>query len=66
MYICLCNGLTDRHIEQAIAAGACRPKDVYAACACRAQCKNCCQTILSLIRETLVPPGETTSATQTA
>ena len=51
MYICLCNGLTDCRIQQAVAAGACRPKEVYAACGCKAQCGGCTRSILALIRE---------------
>jgi len=55
MYVCLCNGLTDQQIQWAVAAGATRPKDVYCACACRAQCGGCTRTILSLIREIVRP-----------
>lgn len=51
MYICLCNGLTDCCIRQAVAAGAGRPKEVYAACGCKAQCGGCTRGILALIRE---------------
>ncbi len=51
MYICLCNGLTDAHIQQAVAAGATRPKDVYCACGHSAQCGNCTRTILGMIRD---------------
>ncbi len=51
VYICLCNGLTDGRIQQAVAAGAGRPKEVYAACGCKAQCGGCTRSILALIRE---------------
>jgi bacterioferritin-associated ferredoxin len=51
VYICLCNGLTDRQIIDAIAAGATRPKEVYCACGGQAQCGNCTRTIVSLLRE---------------
>ncbi len=51
MYICLCNALTDGQIKQAVAAGAKKPRDVYAACQCGAQCGGCTRTILGLIRE---------------
>ena len=51
MYVCLCNALTDVQIEGAIADGARRPRDVYAACSCHAQCGCCTRTILGLIRE---------------
>ncbi|HWX49729.1 MAG TPA: (2Fe-2S)-binding protein [Roseomonas sp.] len=51
MYVCLCNGLTDTQIRGAIDAGARRPKEVYAACNCAAQCGGCTGTMLSIIRE---------------
>jgi bacterioferritin-associated ferredoxin len=51
VYICLCNGLTDTQIAAAVAAGADRPKAVYAACGGRAQCGGCTRTILATIRE---------------
>ena len=57
MYICLCNGLTDGQVKQAIATGASRPREVYAACQCGAQCGGCTRTILGLIRETAMEPS---------
>ncbi|WP_426957271.1 (2Fe-2S)-binding protein [Muricoccus radiodurans] len=50
MYVCLCNGLTDTQIKGAIAAGAGRTHDVYAACGCRAQCGGCTASILCILR----------------
>jgi bacterioferritin-associated ferredoxin len=51
MYVCLCNGLTDGQVRAAAAAGATRPKDVFATCNCGAQCATCTRTILSILRE---------------
>lgn len=51
MYVCICNGLTDARIRSAIADGARRPKEVYAACNCNAQCGCCTGTMLSIIRD---------------
>jgi bacterioferritin-associated ferredoxin len=51
VYICLCNGLTDGQIARAVAEGAARPREVYVACDCRAQCGGCTRTIVSIIRE---------------
>jgi bacterioferritin-associated ferredoxin len=48
--ICSCNVLTDKQIAAALAAGANRPHDVYAACGCKAQCGCCTATILSMVR----------------
>ncbi len=56
MYVCLCNGLTDSQIEAAVAAGADRPKAVYAACGGHAQCGGCTRSILAAIREAAPPP----------
>ena len=52
MYVCLCNALSDAQIGDAIRGGAHRPRDVYAACGCRAQCGGCTKTVLGLIRNT--------------
>ena len=59
MYICLCNALTDKQVHQAVANGACRPRDVYGACGCRAQCSSCARAMLAAIRDAaaaLAPP----------
>jgi bacterioferritin-associated ferredoxin len=50
MYVCLCNALTDTQVGRAVQEGACRPREVYAACGCRAQCGGCTRTILGAIR----------------
>ncbi len=50
MYVCLCNGLTDRQVTQAVAGGASLLREVYAACDCRAQCGRCSHLILDLLR----------------
>jgi bacterioferritin-associated ferredoxin len=52
VYICLCNALTDRKLKQVAAAtGSIRPVEIYAACGCRAQCGQCVQTVLQLLRD---------------
>jgi bacterioferritin-associated ferredoxin len=51
VYVCNCNALTDAQIAAAVAAGADRPRDVYAACGCSAQCGCCTATILAMVRE---------------
>jgi bacterioferritin-associated ferredoxin len=50
VYICNCNALTSQQIAAAVAAGADRPREVYAACGCAAQCGCCTATILSMVR----------------
>jgi bacterioferritin-associated ferredoxin len=51
MYVCLCNALTEAQAKWAVADGARRPREVYAACGCGAQCGRCTRTILGIIRE---------------
>jgi len=60
MYICLCNGITDDQVRQVAADGAARPREVYSACGCRAQCGRCTRTILTILREdrAAASPGE--------
>jgi bacterioferritin-associated ferredoxin len=53
MYVCLCNGLTDRQVKQAAAAaGTIKTSSIYAACGCRAQCGQCVKALMSLLRGT--------------
>jgi len=54
--VCLCNALTDTRLNEAVAQGARRPRDVYAACDCKAQCGTCTRMILSMIREAATGP----------
>jgi bacterioferritin-associated ferredoxin len=56
MYVCLCNGLTDRQVRAAIAGGACRLRDIYAGCGCKAQCGTCARTMMGLLREPAPAP----------
>lgn len=51
MYVCTCNALTDKQVAAVVAAGADRPRDVYAACGCQAQCGCCTAMILAMVRE---------------
>jgi bacterioferritin-associated ferredoxin len=51
MIICLCNALSDRQLADAVEKGAHRPREVYAACNCQAQCGTCTRTILTMIRD---------------
>jgi bacterioferritin-associated ferredoxin len=51
VYVCTCNALTDKQVAAAVATGADRPRDVYAACGCQAQCGCCTAMILAMVRE---------------
>jgi bacterioferritin-associated ferredoxin len=51
MYLCSCNALNDAQIGDAVREGARRPREVYAALGCRAQCGRCTGTVLRMIRQ---------------
>ena len=52
MYICNCNGLTERQVEEAIAAGAKKWRDVHAFHGCSPQCGGCGVEIADYISPT--------------
>ena len=41
MYVCNCNGLRERDVRAAIAAGANRPAQIFKACESAVQCARC-------------------------
>jgi bacterioferritin-associated ferredoxin len=41
MYICVCNAVTDREVDEAIEAGACTRHDVTLACGAGGDCGSC-------------------------
>ncbi len=47
--------MTDSDVRAAVAAGAARPKEVYACCGGRAQCGCCTSTVLQILRENGAP-----------
>lgn len=49
MYVCVCNVITDRQIQQAIEAGHDEPEAIYAACGVRPQCGSCAETMEEMI-----------------
>ena len=51
MYVCNCNGVTKREVEEAIAAGACRPKDVLAHHGCEPCCGRCLPEIADALEQ---------------
>lgn len=57
MIVCLCNALTEAQLGEAVAQGASRPREVYAACDCKAQCGTCTRLILAMIRDAKAERG---------
>ncbi|HAJ02904.1 MAG: hypothetical protein CMN55_00830 [Sneathiella sp.] len=51
MYICLCNGFTDRDVKSAVASGAQRIANVYETLGAAPQCAKCSVHIRDIIRE---------------
>ena len=51
MYVCLCNGLTDRDLRPHTAAGTQSVSMVYQACGCRPQCGKCVPFVVQMLRE---------------
>jgi Bacterioferritin-associated ferredoxin len=41
VYVCNCNGLRKRDVADAIEAGAQRPREIFSAHQCAAQCAKC-------------------------
>ena len=52
MYICICNGITDRQIKVAIEKRAARSvSDMYRCLLCKPQCGRCAPTVVELMRQ---------------
>ena len=51
MYVCNCNGITERQVTAAVKAGAARWKDVHAHYGCVPQCGKCQCEIIGAIAE---------------
>jgi bacterioferritin-associated ferredoxin len=64
MYVCLCNGLTDRELRLHTAVGMCSVSMVYEACGCRPQCGKCVPFVRQMLREVNEPAtaGQTDGA----
>ncbi len=49
MFICICNGLTERRIAAAVEQGARSHEEVYEKCECVAQCYACAKEIDQIV-----------------
>lgn len=49
MYVCLCNGVTSKTVQEAVDAGAHSTRDVARACGAGEICGRCKQTIRAMI-----------------
>ena len=53
MYVCLCQGVTDGQIREAIYEGCCSYRDVRESLGVGTQCGKCACTAKQVVRETL-------------
>jgi bacterioferritin-associated ferredoxin len=51
MYVCLCNGLSDRDLRPHTLGGMRSVSMVYQACGCRPQCGKCVPFVRQMLRE---------------
>lgn len=51
MYVCLCNGFTDRDVKSAVASGASAVSNVYSSLGAAPQCAKCSAHIRDIIRD---------------
>ena len=51
MFVCNCNGIRCKQVDEAIKAGARRPQAVHAHHGCKAQCGRCLPEIADRIRD---------------
>jgi bacterioferritin-associated ferredoxin len=52
MYVCNCNGIRERQVRAAIAAGATRPAEVFKVNGCSPRCAKCVCEMRQMIQET--------------
>jgi bacterioferritin-associated ferredoxin len=50
MYICLCNALTEKDVESAVAGGARNLSTVYRSHGCKVRCGKCTCQVRDIIR----------------
>jgi bacterioferritin-associated ferredoxin len=50
MYVCLCKGVTNQAVADAIAAGASTTKKVAKACGAGSECGRCRRTVQAIIK----------------
>jgi bacterioferritin-associated ferredoxin len=55
MYVCICNGLTERHVRDAAEAGALQPSEVYQAFGCEMQCGVCENAVACIVAQIAGP-----------
>lgn len=55
MYICICNGITDREIRQCAASGVCSMRDLECTLGVGVSCGRCRDAAVEILEETRRP-----------
>ncbi|GAB3477983.1 (2Fe-2S)-binding protein [Marinomonas epiphytica] len=58
MYVCLCNGVTDKEIKSSIREGATTMRDLYKEHSIGSQCGKCCQCAKKILNNELIEIAE--------
>lgn len=53
MYVCMCHAITERHIEEAVDAGATRFKDLRSSLRVATECGRCASCAKDCLKQTL-------------
>ena len=53
MYVCLCNGVTERAVREAVKSGARDLTDLRAMTGCATTCGSCGETAMDVVRDEL-------------
>lgn len=64
MYVCLCKGVSDKQIRNAVAEGACSMRDLRNTLDVANQCGKCARECKSLLNESLVASSHAAFAGQ--
>lgn len=51
MFVCICNGITDKQVREAITNGARTADEVYTACGVEPVCGTCADMMIDMIIE---------------
>lgn len=62
MYVCLCNGLNERRVREAVANGAASVAKVYKHHGCAPRCGKCLPVVREILVEAALPPAVVPSA----
>jgi bacterioferritin-associated ferredoxin len=62
VYICLCNGFTDRQVRRSTETGSVSVSEVYKALGCQPKCGKCVPIVRDMLKSVGILPPEAESA----